>query len=297
MKVYEIIVTEESSSEKKHRRAYQSGKSQLAARADSYGYDSKKGLIRYDASGRAVPIKPIEAIKSMGASAAQRTSSAILTAQQKFYKIPFIKLIGVTSAIVVPITQWIEDIAAVNELHSAGAFASDPNQQQMTADLREYYSLIAMSRVISGLIAFAVIVKANPAMVRGIASALRFIPGAGLLLALPGALAIQAGLVYLLNQESVQKFLATKLLLWAAPAGAEMGDLGGLLVQPQMKNIRGDLYNAVKDYIKGSPEGQPSSSGQQATPTSSSSTETPRSGSWLSSLGSVSAKDLIKQLG
>lgn len=279
MKVYEITLTELSTANK-HRLAYQSGKAQMAARAGTLGYDSKKGLVRYDAKGRAIPIKPIDALKMKSMSAYTKTNAAILKGTQQFYNLPFVKLVGYTSAFIVPIAQWIEEMAAVRELWEIGAFGKYSNQQQIVADLREYYTLIAFSRILSGVGALAVLIKTTPATVAALAKLFRFIPGFGSIIALGGTLAIQSALLYLLNKESVQQLIATKLLSWAAPYAGLVGDEVGGFIPASFKNIRSDVYNTVKDYVS---DAEPAG------------TEQPGSTPRPVRTGSVTAQDLIKQ--
>ena len=282
MKVYEITLTELNTADK-HRLAYQSGKAKMAARAGTLHYDSKKGLVRYDAKGRAIPIKPIDALKMISISAYTKTNAAILKGTQQFYNLPFVKLVGHTSAVVVPIAQWIEEMAAIRELWNIGAFGKYDNGQEIVKDLREYYTLIAFSRILSGVGALAILIKTTPTSVAVLAKIFRFIPGFGSIIALGGTLAIQAGLLYLLNKESVQKYLATTLLSWAAPAAGIVGDQIGGFIPADWKNARRDVYKAVKDYVSDAGDAEPAS------------TEQPDSTPRPVRTGSVTAQDLIKQ--
>ncbi len=282
MKVYEITLTELNTADK-HRLAYQSGKAKMAARAGTLDYDSKKGLVRYDAKGRAIPIKPIDALKMKSMAAYTKTNAAILKGTQQFYNLPFVKLVGYTSAIIVPITHWIEEMAALRELWDIGAFGKYDNGQEIVKDLREYYTLIAFSRILSGVGTLAVLIKTTPATVAALAKIFRFIPGFGSIIALGGTLAIQAGILYLLNKESVQKLIATKLLSMAAPAAGFVGDQIGGFIPADWKNARRDVYNAVKDYVSDAGTGEPAG------------TEQPGSAPRPVRTGSVTAQDLIRQ--
>ena len=284
MKVYEITLTELNTADK-HRMAYQSGKAKMDARADSYGFNKSHGLVKYDSKGRAVPIKPMTALKNLSITGYNKVNALVLKGSQQFYKIPFVKMLGTTSAMVVPVLQWIEEMAAVRELWEIGAFAKygTNEQQQITQDLREYYTLIAISRIVTGVVAFRLMVATTPASVRTIASLLRWIPGFGSIIALGGTLAIQAALMYLLNKESVQKAIAIKLLSWAAPAAGIVGDFPGGFIPADWKNIRQDIYNTVKDYVSDAGDGEPAG------------TEQPGSTSRPVKTGSVTAQDLIRQ--
>ena len=96
-------------------------------------------------------------------------------------------------------------------------------------------------------------------------------------------MAIQAGLLYLLNKESVQKLIATKLLSWAAPAAGFVGDEIGGFIPADWKNARRDVYNAVKDYVSDAGTGEPAG------------TEHPGSAPTPVRTGSVTPQDLIRQ--
>jgi len=275
MKVREIIT--EADAGIKHKLAYRSGKQQLADRANTFGFQKGKGLVRYDAVGKATPFKPMEALKLTGGTAYLKAQSAIGKAANKLLTGTFAKAFYI---LLLPIYEWTEDMSGVNGLLDAGAFPQATAKQD-AQDLRAYYTHLCISKIasgypswIAGAIANKVIMKTVIAfMGRGIKGrVLGFLLGA----------AAQTALLAALRTEKAQNWLISSLMYYGAEA-ADLGGEAGAFIPAGWKNF--DIIDFIMKTVKGSPD-TAQAAGNTPTPAA---TNKP-------SVASATAQDLIKQL-
>ena len=280
MKVREIII--EADSDLKHKLAYRAGKQKLADRANTFGYQKGTGLIQYDAAGKAVPFKPVDAIKLKAGDAAIKFNSSMSKFNSKFVNN---KLFKVLTIFVEPTRMWIEDCAAVNALYEAGAFPQDTAKQE-AKDLTAYYTHIWMSRMVTGWPTFMASVAASRGVMMAVSKLLSKFGLWGKILALPAGLITQAVVIKALQSEAVQHWLIAKVGYFGAEA-ADLGNWVGPFIPKEWTNVYGSSLDAVKSLVM--PGGE-----KPAAPTSGA---TGASAPTKSAPATATAQDLIKQLG
>lgn len=276
MKVREIIL--ESDADVKHKLAYRSGKMQLADRANTFGFQQGKGLVRYDAAGKATPFKPMEALKLNGGTAALKAQRSIGKAADKLLNGTFAKAFYV---LLLPIYEWTEDMAGVNGLLDSGAFPPATAKQE-AQDLRAYYTHLCMTRVMTGYPSWIAAAVTNKSILKIVLSFMgRGVKGKviGFLL---GTVA-QVALLQALRSEPVQKWFMAKLMYFGADAADLGADWLGSFIPPAWSNF------SVIDYIVNMVKGDSAKPAAQAAPTA-----TPTA---APAAATATAQSLIKQLG
>lgn len=282
MKVHEIIL--EADADVKHKLAYRSGKQQLADRANTFGFLKGKGLVRYDAVGKATPFKPMDALKLSGGTAYLKAQSSVGKAADKLLNGTFAKAFYI---LLLPIYEWVQDMAGVNGLLDAGAFPQATAKQD-AQDLRAYYTHICMSKVASGYPSWLAGAVASKVIMKTVVSFLgRGVKGKvlGFLLGSAAQVAVMAAL----RTEAVQNWLISSLMYFGADAADLGGDWIGSFVPPSWKDF--DVIDFIMKTVKGDAAGttQPTAA-QGAAP--SAPTAAPSA-----TPATATAQSLIKQLG
>jgi hypothetical protein len=281
MKVREIIL--ESDADVKHKLAFRSGKQQLADRANSFGFLKGKGLVRYDAVGKATPFKPMEALKLTGGTAYLKAQSSVGKAANKLLNGTFAKAFYI---LLLPIYEWSEDMAGVNGLLDAGAFPQATAKQD-AQDLRAYYTHICMSKVASGYPSWLAGAVASKVVMKTVVAFLgRGVKGKvlGFLLGSAAQVAVLAAL----RTEAVQNWLISSLMYFGADAADFGGDWLGSFIPPAWKNF--DVIDFIMKMVKGD-------SSDGGAPTTSNTTQPTPAATQTAAPATATAQSLIKQLG
>ena len=153
----------------------------------------------------------------------------------------WIKVLGKTASIIVPVLTWIEEMATVNVLQQEGYI--DGIQAQ---NYRAAYSGACFTAMITNWAAFILVAKTSSSIVTALRTALLGMPGPGWIAWVVTSLA-QAAFFALLNTETVQNYICKLIMTQAWPVADWVGSVGELGVVNWADKVKDELRNAAKE--------------------------------------------------
>jgi hypothetical protein len=205
----------------------------------------------------------------------------------------WIKVLGKTASIIIPVLNWIEEMATVNVLFDEGYI--DGKQAQ---NYRAAYSGACFTAMITNWAAFILVAKTSSSIVTALRTALLGMPGPGWIAWVVTSLT-QAALFGLLNTEFVQNYICKLIMTQAWPAADWVGSLGELGAVDWSDKVKDEIKDAAKEPGALGDRGQRARG--NAPQSSAPATSTPNAGQAAqpstSSGKGVTGDDLMKSIG
>jgi len=159
----------------------------------------------------------------------------------EFFGSKKISWLGRKASIVIPVLDWIDEMATVNVLQQEGYI--DGIQAQ---NFRAAYSGACFTAMITNWAAFLAFAKTSSTIITGLRTVLLGIPGAGWIAWVVTALA-QTALFAVLNTEAVQNYVCKLIMTVAWPAADWVGSVGELGAVNWADKVKDELRDAAKE--------------------------------------------------
>lgn len=159
----------------------------------------------------------------------------------EFFGSKLISSIGRKASIILPVLDWIEEMATVNVLQQEGYI--DGIQAQ---NFRASYSGSCFTAMVTNWAAFLAFAKTSSTIITALRTVLLGIPGAGWIAWVVTALA-QTALFAVLNTEAVQNYICKLIMTQAWPAADWVGSVGELGVVNWADKVKDELRDAAKE--------------------------------------------------
>ena len=193
-----------------------------------YLFRRGQGMVNIDRNGKERKVRPIDAVDEVVEGGKAKVKTATENTVTKGLKKATVRLAWVLG-LGLAVTEWIDDMHAVQTMFDAGQLGDDQENARDTAqDLRAYYSTIAFNKGLTMLAAMGGL-AALAAQLRAFIPLFAGIPGFGWMAG--GAMFIATmAIPYMLSQEEIQAWLLKNVmqdLYEDYPVGELIGKLGG----------------------------------------------------------------------
>ena len=183
----------------------------------------------------------MELMKKLKPEHKQEVAKVVEKQTSTFFGNKLISSIGRKASIIIPVLDWIEEMAVVNVLQDKKLIT--PIEAQ---NFRAAYSGACFTAMITNWAAFLAFAKTSSAIITGFRTMLLGIPGAGWIAWVATSLT-QVALFALLNTEAVQNYICKLIMTQAWPAADWIGSLGQLGAVDWADKVKDELRDAAKE--------------------------------------------------